>query len=423
MQENIYDLTVVGGGIGGLYTIFQYLKKINQKNKPRILLLESNARLGGRVMTINNKGYTYESGAGRFSKDHTLLFDLIKEFDLESKLIPLDNNQIFISKNDPSNQITIDTQNDEIIKKVKSHNFSEKYLSTHTLYQIIKEVSPDLAKTFSNYYAYYSELYIMNAKDALKSFERDFSNKIKYYVLAGGLEQLIDQLYDNIKKYTNLDIKLNTKVESITRSSSIFNIQTNQKTSYLTNKLVLALPSKKILEINNFDKSLNKLFNLVEPQPLYRIYAKYEKPFISQRIVTDNELGYVIPYNKEGLIMISYTDGPNTQYWHNQSEKSIILNLNKKIKEILPNIEIPKLEWIDTTSSYWTYGCHYWLPNKLLTDQNKKKILHPLNNLWIVGEAYSNHQAWVEGALNTGISAVKSLLRQSNNKTKRKSKK
>jgi protoporphyrinogen oxidase len=248
MQENKYDLTVVGGGIGGLYTIFQYLKKITPKNKPRILLLESNARLGGRVMTIHNKGYTYESGAGRFSKDHKLLFDLIKEFDLESKLIPLDNNQIFISKNDPGNPITLGTQNDEIIKMVKSHNFSDKYLSTHTLYQAIKDVSPDLAKKFSNYYAYYSELYIMNAKDALKSFERDFSNKIKYYVLAGGLEQLINQLYDNIKKYTILDIKLNTKVESITRSSLLFNIQTNQKTSYLTNKLVLALPSKKILD-------------------------------------------------------------------------------------------------------------------------------------------------------------------------------
>jgi monoamine oxidase len=118
--------------------------------------------------------------------------------------------------------------------------------------------------------------------------------------------------------------------------------------------------------------------------------------------------------------MISYTDGPNTQYWHNQSEKSIIVNLNKKIKEILPNIEIPKLEWIDTTSSYWTYGCHYWVPSKLLTTQNKKKILHPLNNLWIVGEAYSNHQAWIEGALNTSVSAVKSILNQSNRKTKRK---
>lgn len=423
MQENIYDLTVVGGGIGGLYTIYQYLKKVNQsrQNKPRILLLESNNRLGGRVMTINNKGFTYESGAGRFSKDHKLLFDLIKEFDLESKIIALDNKQIFISNTNPGVQINLDTQNDQILKTVKSHNFSDKYLSTHTLYQAINDVSSELAKTFSNYYPYYSELYIMNAKDALKSFERDFSNEIQYYVLAGGLEQIIDKIYNEIKKYTNLDIKLNTKVESIKKSSSTFNIQTNQKTIYVTNKLILALPSKKILEINNFDKSINKLLNLVEPAPLYRIYAKYEQPFINQRIVTDNELGYVIPYNDKGLIMISYTDGKNTEYWHNQSEKSIIDNLNKKIKEILPNIKIPKLEWIDTTSSYWTYGAHYWIPNKLLNEQNKKKILHPVNNLWIVGEAYSNHQAWIEGALKTSSQAVKSL-NESKNKTKRKSK-
>jgi protoporphyrinogen oxidase len=205
-------------------------------------------------MTVHNKGFTYESGAGRFSKDHKLLFDLIKEFDMESKLIPLDNNQIFISKDNPGNPITLDTQNDEIIKKVKSHNFSDKYLSTHTLYQAIKEISPELAKTFSNYYAYYSELYIMDAKDALKSFERDFSNKIKYYVLAGGLEQLIDKLYDNIKKYTNLDIKLNNKVESIKTKLEENNAQNLSKKKFFSlikNKdIILKIKIKKI-EVNN----------------------------------------------------------------------------------------------------------------------------------------------------------------------------
>ena len=46
-----YDYIVVGGGISGLNTC---LKLVNGKNK--ILLLERNNRLGGRLHTYNEKG-------------------------------------------------------------------------------------------------------------------------------------------------------------------------------------------------------------------------------------------------------------------------------------------------------------------------------------------------------------------------------
>ena len=53
----MYDLVVIGGGIAGLYTIYKYLnlikeKKGKDKGKPRILLIESTSRLGGRIHTV-----------------------------------------------------------------------------------------------------------------------------------------------------------------------------------------------------------------------------------------------------------------------------------------------------------------------------------------------------------------------------------
>ena len=52
-----YDYIVVGGGISGLNTC---LKLVNGKNK--ILLLERNNRLGGRLQTYDKDGISYEIG-------------------------------------------------------------------------------------------------------------------------------------------------------------------------------------------------------------------------------------------------------------------------------------------------------------------------------------------------------------------------
>jgi len=86
-----YDYIVVGGGISGLNTC---LKLVNGKNK--ILLLERNNRLGGRLHTYNKDGILYEIGGARFHKGHKNLFELIKMFNLEDKIFPISNEKTFI---------------------------------------------------------------------------------------------------------------------------------------------------------------------------------------------------------------------------------------------------------------------------------------------------------------------------------------
>ena len=80
------DLVVVGGGIAGLYTAYKYLTKYkNNKIKKKVILIERNNRMGGRIFTYNhkhkNKTYPIEAGAGRISSNHKNLMKLIKEFD------------------------------------------------------------------------------------------------------------------------------------------------------------------------------------------------------------------------------------------------------------------------------------------------------------------------------------------------------
>ncbi len=424
----IYDLVIIGGGIAGLNTIYQYLNQFKStKNMPKILLLEAQPRIGGRVYTVKKNNQTYESGAGRFSKLHTALFDLIKEFKLESKLYPIPSEKLFISKNNPTKQIVLKTQSEKAVKElerlIKEKKLSDEYLTSKTLFQIAQELEKDsdILYQLNEMYPYYSEIHVMNAKDSLILLKRDFVNRLQYYVLGGGLEQVIDKIHDKIKN--KITIKLKSRVIDILEHDNLFDIKVqNQKQEVLTyqaRKVVFALTSHGLQQLP-FIKKQKELYSLIKlssPQPLYRFYIKYKTPFLDKSIVTDTELKFIIPYNKDGLVMITYTDGPFTKYWRKlylQSEEKVVKMISKKLKEILPNVQIPDIEWIDGESAYWTYGAHYWLPRTQYIDSNalENKIRRPSENVWIIGEAFSNHQAWIEGALETSNKAVKELLNE-----------
>lgn len=91
-----YDVIIVGGGISGLYTTYNILKKY--KNK-KILLLESTNRLGGRISSITDKETksVFEGGAARFHNKQNRILKLIKELNLDDKIVPISNDIKFMS--------------------------------------------------------------------------------------------------------------------------------------------------------------------------------------------------------------------------------------------------------------------------------------------------------------------------------------
>jgi len=99
MENEIYDIVIVGGGISGLYFLYKILKL---KPDWKILLLEKEDRLGGRIWTVyDDEGSPlYERGARRIMHNHYRMINLIKELGLEL----IDKNVDYFTDENKENQ-------------------------------------------------------------------------------------------------------------------------------------------------------------------------------------------------------------------------------------------------------------------------------------------------------------------------------
>ena len=92
-----YDIVIVGGGIAGIYSMYNLKKKYP---KLKVLLLEKDERFGGRVYSFNEKvdniDYIMDLGAGRIGYHHKLMVSLIKELKLEKFMFNISNTENYI---------------------------------------------------------------------------------------------------------------------------------------------------------------------------------------------------------------------------------------------------------------------------------------------------------------------------------------
>ena len=436
----LYDYIIIGGGISGLYTYYQLLKKDPSLN---IILFEKNDYFGGRIKTtykkINSNEYQMEDGAGRFNKNHTLLFHLITELGLEKNIIKIDGKSTFIDVKNLFHEKEFQNKNsfdyiEIILKKAKKENkdvlmslsFSE-YAST-----ILNKKQMNFMIQSSGYYG---RLVKMNAYDAYRVFKNDIRDNIDYYTLKNGMSSIIKKLLVKIKEYrgkyrlnseiTDFDIKYNKNNDNMDNKNNdnknnnnnkdnnkddsnnkLFYIKINNKNQekiYISKKILLCVPKSCLLSLSYFQNSYyKKLFNSIQTEPLCRIYNIYKEIWFTKigKITTNNRLKYIIPINKKtGLIMISYTDNKNAKYWKNIQDKKNDLDtiIVKDVKKIF-DIDISKSMYNHVC--YWKDGTNYWKPSYNSTIiSNKILQIDKSTPLFILGEAYSTNQGWVEGAL------------------------
>lgn len=413
-----FDYIILGGGISGLYTAYNILKR---EPTATLLILEKERMLGGRIQTVKNMYMQVEAGAARFHSNHHLLLQLLNELDLDKKIGNIDMN---ITDDLHYQGIFIDSPYKAPMFKVINASKKEpaEKLQNLSFYDYAKEVISELELNFIlSSFGYYSELVVMNAKDAIYLIEKQMLSKHTFHYLDGGLSQVIDKLSSRILEYKNTKILKNRKITQIeTNDKKTFCITCDGfSQKYKANVCISTLP-KQIIERIPFCRSLSHLFNKIVCQPLCRIYSKYPvvdgKAWFNNipRFNVNNNLRMSIPINKKtGVTMISYTDNKFALFWKRIFEKDGIRGIddetNRLIKKSL-KMDIPKP--IKTSIYFWDCGVGYWAVGANSAEVSKK-IIRPFNNLdfFICGESFSHkNQQWIEGSLDTSSSVLKEIF-------------
>lgn len=411
------DLIIVGGGIAGLYAAYQHIK---QNPRLKITILERNRDLGGRIDTFHGKYYTVEAGAGRFHNNQPLIMNLIRELGLDDKMVPISGFDHYMT----NGKLYSTKSTQKIIKRIiqasKREPDVDAVLKNTAFLDYAKTViTKDEADLLYDSFGYSSELTDMNAFDAIVLMEEHFNPTNQYYVLAGGLSQLVDKLVDKLKA-------ANGRVKILTRHrvNDIQFIQgqgqghgaghefkitcDNLKRPYYANKCICAVPKETLLKLRIFSP-VYPMLNLIKTLPLCRIYGQFPVhggPWFKDlpKITTNNNLRIVIPMDEStGTMMISYTDNKFARYWKNIMDVGggidEVARLHQKLLEKTTRMQIPRPEHIEMF--YWEHGVAYFAPG-FDSSVMPYQIMRPYVDvpLFVCGENYSaKNSQWIEGAL------------------------
>ena len=443
-----YDIVIVGGGISGIYTMYNLKKKYPNL---KVLLLEKDNRFGGRIYTyfekINGKTYKMDLGAGRLGFHHVKIMNLIEELHLKNQIIPINNTENYIEYDKKNNTYTdksnIKNKILDILYKFfnssKISNLSHTFLKKLNLIQLFsKFFSREIYQNILNSFEYKCKLKYFNSDDAVNYFKDDYNKYSKFFILKNGLSTLIDTMLNNIKNNKNYVFKKNQNVKKINYEleRKLYNIQynSNNHNHNIYSKIIIcALPRKDLIKfdiLSPYIKDLNTI-NEIAKMRIFEVYdTKNQESWFKNipKIVTNEQLQFIIPIDhKSGLIMSSYNENlsTNQNYWlnlYNKSKTHFKTTLNQKLNNIFSvfNIQVPQSIYVKL--HYWSMGVAAWKKN-VDSYYTSQKIINLMPNFYICGENYSNYQAWCEGALQTSQQVIHKISCNldylKNNKTKK----
>lgn len=385
---------IVGAGIAGLWIA----DKLSAETDDKITILEQGDYAGGRVIT--SKKYGYEIGAGRIDlRDHKHVMALVKRFGLKTYehgkgalWIPLDSDQ---------EKPTIDPFHviwNPVIAILKK--LDPTVLATHTLRGLATRVlGPREADALLIQFPYRAELDTLRADLAIHSFETEMNETPTFGSVVGGLSQIIHGIESDVRK-NGVQIQFGVTVTDVLSRGSTYTVLIKGGKPVTADRVILALPSVALRSLPVL-RSFPPLKHLTM-KPLTRIYAKMIGPWpFQKRIITDSPLRYIIPIRPaDGIVMISYTESQDTRHFLGLKGPALIAALLDELKRLFPSLRLT----IDWAYAYeWSEGCTYWLPGLYDPMAEGHQALQPfpttMPRLHLVGESFSQRQAWMEGAL------------------------
>lgn len=413
------DVVVVGGGIAGLYAAWLCASKGAQ-----VVVLERTARLGGRIFTVRRGRSRYEAGAARIGTHHTRAMGLMRRFHIPMAPYPV-HEQYREAQAPPVRP----PPHAATLAQVAAfaHGMPPSRLCQMTFTQLCEQaLGADACRLAKASFGYDAEFDHMNAASALASFQDDgvsTGDPASYYACPNGLESLVRALVEDAQA-KGVRIFTNTAVRSV---RSVWSGQSERGARmtvtamdkrgkpwrYTARACICAIPRGDALQLRGLTRPQKDLLDSVDPVSLHKVFGKFPNPPPTgpwfahvPHTTTDAPLQRFVPAHVDtGIALLSYTDGARANMWKalaDRGDRELRRELRKQLHVVFPEVPaIPKSHWIAT--HYWPNGMHVWKPG-VDTARTQASVTHLMGEgapFWLVGEAYSQLQGWIEGALAT----------------------
>jgi hypothetical protein len=364
------SIIIVGAGVAGLYCAYRLANKFDN-----IHILESSIRIGGRIYEERFYGFNTPMGASMIRHADNNTIRLCEELHLELKNV----DATLLSKES-------DFINDMLVKIVNKYD-PQLYAKDMTVMEFLREHFPEeQVQTYIEYSIYRDYL---NSSIHEYIFNYPISDHLQEptsgFVIKGGYYRLIDALWKSIKDKVTLH--LNTPVTRVTNHFVISAAGTRMKYDRLY--WTLTESNKQIIQpIIQNDRLLSSIFGV----PFLTMYARVDSSSKYPGVVVGGLLGKMYPIGKN-ILMVAYTDGT---YAEELQTHIAGLTAEKIIEYIQPLVRAnPGFEDVtmqDIVYHYWPVGIHQYR-------SALRSIRHRYDNVYLMGEAVSVNQGWVEGAI------------------------
>lgn len=342
-------------------------------------------------------------------------------------------------------------------------SFDGRPLYQQGFWQVLMRVMSSEAYQFAlTSGGYQTTLTNWNAADAIPWFLSDFGVVPEYRGFSSGFQQVPLRLAE-LAAQAGADIRLSTRVQRIDATNDGARIALDSGVELTANKLILAMPRRSLELVAAGSPILQgqpvqRLIRSVTPQPLFKLFTTYPEPWwnaagcVEGRSTTDLPIRQTYYWPQQdgspstrgsSMLMASYDDGLNIGFWdgfrakrgrnweegiadetqpewfvgddlddsvdenweRHQAPKAMVEEVERQLALVHGLRHVPNArqaafkDWGDDPYgggwNSWNIGVKSW--------EVHEQIQNPVPGLpvFVCGEAYSNAQGWVEGALET----------------------
>lgn len=359
---------------------------------PEVILLEARSFPGGRVRSVYEKdgSLAYEAGPWRVGSSHERVRSLCKTFHVD--LIPAPTPPL---------------------RKAKRVAPKTPGLSTWDVHALHSgsAAGADAADLETGY--------ADQTHSASGSAPYEVTRGSTFSVAPAGLQALVGQLAEAATQ-AGADLRWNHVVEDVQeRTDGRYDVHVRIRDGHNSfrsqtlrcDDLFICVPPGSCRAWTALQNHARCVLSSVEPGELHHIYARGNDTVPrGMHVVKDDLLGQTVSsqYAHSPWFQASYSGGRVARFWHN-----LFLAYPKIVPDILRSRLDKNVK--DFRSHFWPVAFHRWrpVPGFDLTSSVRKAVRAnavKLPRVYIAGEAFSSHQAWMEGSLETAELAVRAWV-------------